>query len=150
MITEAAAGMPAVARLVYLAAFLTEPNEDTAALMAESTLPPALIVSETTVTVDPALAAAVFYADADAATAAALVARLRPMLITPPVPSETEPAWRFVPSTYVVCGNDRAIPAESQRKMARRADTVIEWPTDHSPFVTRPWAVAELVAGYAA
>jgi hypothetical protein len=48
----------------------------------------------------------------------------------------------------VVCGNDQAISAESQRMMATRAATVVEWPTDHSPFVTRPEAIAALIASY--
>ncbi|HEX6355446.1 alpha/beta fold hydrolase [Actinophytocola sp.] len=58
------------------------------------------------------------------------------------------PAYRTIPTTYVVCANDNAIPADSQRTMAARAETVVEWPTDHRPFVTRPGAVADLVAGY--
>jgi hypothetical protein len=32
--------------------------------------------------------------------------------------------------------------------MAARAETVVEWPTDHAPFVTRPGAVAQLIASY--
>jgi hypothetical protein len=32
--------------------------------------------------------------------------------------------------------------------MAERAETVIEWATDHSPFVTCPAVVAELIARY--
>src|SRR5207244_2209251 len=59
-----------------------------------------------------------------------------------------EPAWKSVPSTYVVCSNDGALPPEAQRWMAQRAEEVVEWSTDHSPFVTRPDAVAELVASY--
>jgi len=30
--------------------------------------------------------------------------------------------------------------------MAQQADTVLERPTDHSPFMTRPATVAELIA----
>jgi hypothetical protein len=32
--------------------------------------------------------------------------------------------------------------------MAVRAEEVVGWPTDHSPFVTRPRAIAELIVGY--
>ena len=56
-----------------------------------------------------------------------------------------EPAWRKVPSTYVVCSEDRALPPGLQREMAANAGTVVEWPTDHSPFLTRPAAIADLV-----
>jgi hypothetical protein len=40
------------------------------------------------------------------------------------------------------------VPVEAQRAMAVRAETVVEWPTDHTPFVNRPAEVAELVARY--
>jgi hypothetical protein len=50
--------------------------------------------------------------------------------------------WRLI------CANDEAIRVDAQRQMAERAETVIEWPTDHSPFVTCPAVVAELIARY--
>jgi len=33
--------------------------------------------------------------------------------------------------------------------MAQRAETLLEWPTDHSPFMTSRAAVTELIARYA-
>ena len=54
-----------------------------------------------------------------------------------------------MPSTYVVCSEDRAIHPDHQRYMARNAADVVEWPTDHSPFLTNPGLVAELVLGLA-
>jgi pimeloyl-ACP methyl ester carboxylesterase len=152
VISAAAAGVRNVARLVYLAAFLTQPDEDTVALISAK-LAESLVVDERGMTVDPAAAAEIFYGDADPVTAAEMIARLRPMPLlaieaSQTEPAWTEPAWRSVPATYVVCTNDQAIPAESQRKMATRAAEVVEWPTDHSPFVTCPEAIAELIAGY--
>jgi len=145
VISEAAAGLP-VHRLVYLAAFLAEPGEDMLGLLAGSKLVDAIVLDEAGVSVDPAVAAEVFYGDADPATAAALVARLRPMAIDAAPASSVAPAWRSIPTTYVVCTGDQALPVPSQRTMAARADEVVEWPTDHSPFVTRPGAIADLVA----
>ncbi|MFF1611024.1 alpha/beta fold hydrolase [Amycolatopsis sp. NPDC058278] len=55
----------------------------------------------------------------------------------------TRAAWREVPSTYVVCGEDRATLPETQRAQAARATDVVELPVAHHPFVTRP----DLVAG---
>jgi pimeloyl-ACP methyl ester carboxylesterase len=144
VITAAAAGLP-VARLVYLAAFLTEPAEDVMALLGDSALMASLLVDEGGLHVRPDAARDVFYADAPPDVAAAAVARLRPMpLGAEPAPS-TDVAWRTIPSTYVVCTNDQALPPGSQRSMARRATDVVEWPTDHSPFLTRPGDVADLV-----
>jgi pimeloyl-ACP methyl ester carboxylesterase len=150
VISEAAAGLQSVARLIYLAAFLTEPDEDMVALMAGSKLTHSLLVDGFSTTVDPMVAAEVFYGDSDPDTAAAMVARLRPMAIAAPASSSSEPAWRTIPSTYVICTNDQALPVSAQRKMATRAEFVVEWPTDHSPFVTRPTSVAELIAQYVA
>jgi len=147
VITEAAAGLP-VARLVYLAAFLTEPGEDTAGLMAGSKLMTSLVISESGISVDPAAVAEVFYADADAATVADVIDRLRPMPLDGAAPATTEAAWKSIPTTYVVCTNDQALPVASQRIMAARATEVVEWPTDHSPFATRPAAIADLVVAH--
>ena len=52
-------------------------------------------------------------------------------------------AWREKPSTYVVCAEDRATSPEAQREYARRADRVVELPTDHHPMLSRP----DLLAG---
>ena len=54
-------------------------------------------------------------------------------------------AWRERPSTYVVCTEDRAIAPALQRRLATRCNEVIEWPTSHSPFVSRPVLVSELL-----
>jgi pimeloyl-ACP methyl ester carboxylesterase len=150
VISSAAAGAPGVRRLVYVAAFLAEPDEDLFAHLAGGLLVEALTFgADGTMSVRPDLAAAVFYGDADPQTAARLVGDLRPTALGGPPPEGTEPAWLGIPTTYVVCTEDRAIPVDAQRRMAVQAGEVVEWPTDHSPFVTRPAAVAELVATYA-
>ena len=150
VISSAASGAVDVRRLVYLAAFLTEPDEDMFGYLAGGKLPEALAFGDDgTVTVKPELAAEVFYGDSDPETAVSLVQRLRPMAFGGQPVEQADPAWRTVPTTYVVCTSDQAIPAEAQRTMAMRAEDVIEWPCDHSPFLTRPAAVADLVAGYA-
>jgi len=148
VISLAAAGLPNVARLIYLAAFMTETGADTIALISEK-LGQSIVADEAGgFNVDPVAAPGIFYGDADPATAAEMVARLRPLTLDTGGPIEIEPAWKSVPATYVVCTNDHAIPVGAQRQMAEHAETVIQWPTDHSPFVTRPAAVAELIARY--
>ncbi|WP_330327660.1 alpha/beta fold hydrolase [Streptomyces pseudovenezuelae] len=143
VITQAAIGLP-VARLVYVAAYLDDPREadvpTTSSLLAAS-----LLFDGLGMRVDPQAAAAVFYGDTDAQTATAWVARLRPMPLEHPGVSDAEAAWRSIPSTYLVCTNDQALPPVSQREMAAHASEVVEWPTDHSPFLTRPAELAELI-----
>jgi pimeloyl-ACP methyl ester carboxylesterase len=51
-----------------------------------------------------------------------------------------------IPSTYLVCSDDRGTPATAQREFARRAGRVVELDTGHHPFLSRPDEVAELVA----
>jgi pimeloyl-ACP methyl ester carboxylesterase len=144
----AAAGVPGIARLIYLAAFLTEADADTLSMITPR-LGQAIRASESgAITIDPAMAADVFYRDADPATAAAMVSRLRPLTLDLAASPDVEVAWKAVPASYVVCSRDQAIQPGAQREMARRAQSVLEWPTDHSPFLTRPAAVAELAAGY--
>jgi pimeloyl-ACP methyl ester carboxylesterase len=55
-------------------------------------------------------------------------------------------AWRSVPSTYVVCTEDRAVHPALQRALAARATRAVEWACGHGPAATRPEAVAELIA----
>jgi pimeloyl-ACP methyl ester carboxylesterase len=56
-------------------------------------------------------------------------------------------AWQDVPSTYLVCADDRGTPAAAQREFARRAGTVVELGAGHHPFLSQPRAVADLLLG---
>jgi pimeloyl-ACP methyl ester carboxylesterase len=149
VISEAAAGVPAVRRLIYLAALMCEAGEDSSAILTEyeSPIMDSVVLTETGVTIDPSRARELFYGDSDDAAAQALIAKFRPMPLEPMVQT-SDPAWKSIPSTYVVCTNDRAIAPEAQRWMATRADEVVEVDTDHSPFVTRPEFIADLVASH--
>ena len=44
--------------------------------------------------------------------------------------------WTTVPSTYMLCTEDRSIQPELQRAMSARAARVITYDTDHSPFMS--------------
>lgn len=59
-------------------------------------------------------------------------------------------AWREKPSTYVVCAEDRATPLEVQREYAKRAESVVELPSGHHPFLSRPELLARVLAEVAA
>ncbi len=56
-------------------------------------------------------------------------------------------AWQHVPSTYLVCTEDRGTPAQLQREYAARANNVVEFATGHHPFLSRPDAVRDLILG---
>jgi hypothetical protein len=57
----------------------------------------------------------------------------------------TVTAWQTIPSTYVICEADNAIPVAAQEAMAGRADEVFRLPTSHSPFLSQPAGLAGLI-----
>lgn len=54
-------------------------------------------------------------------------------------------AWQRVPSTYLVCAQDKRTPVRLQRVFARKAGTVVELDTGHHPFLSQPAAVENLL-----
>ena len=60
---------------------------------------------------------------------------------------QTRAAWKNVPSTYVICDEDRALPPRLQEAMSQAATNVVTLNSAHSPFLCRPDKVAEILAG---
>jgi Lysophospholipase len=149
VVTEAAAGRPSVTHLVYVAAFLLDEGES----CVDANVPapeypegigPALHGEH--LTVDAASARLMFYDDLPPAAADAAIARLTPEhvgTVTSPVGAA---AWREVPSTYVVCARDRAIPPAAQQRMAERATARHVLDRAHSPMLGAPAELATLLA----
>jgi pimeloyl-ACP methyl ester carboxylesterase len=148
VITEAGTH-PAVAHLVYLTAFVLEvgesPAENTLTGGARGALEDAIRFGDGVLTIDPDGAVAVFFHDCTPEVAAAAVARLRPMSLAALGGKVTVAAWREKPSTYVVCTDDRGLTTALQRSNAARTGNSIDWPTSHSPFLSRPDLCAELL-----
>jgi pimeloyl-ACP methyl ester carboxylesterase len=145
---------PKVAHLVYLTAFAVDEGESAARTATDENLPStdlaeAFEIDGTSATLKPELVVAGLYHDCDPADAEAARARLRPIDMSCFTTPAGPPAWRDIPSTYVVCTEDQGIHPELQRFMAKRCTTSVEWPTAHSPFLNRPDAVADLLAGLA-
>lgn len=143
----------AVRQLVYLAAFLLEEGQTMLEVpgdLSVSELPAALRLAEDgRTTIDPDLAARVFYHDCPAATAARAVARLRSWPIDSGSTPASAAAWKSRPTTYVICDDDRTVPPGMQLGMSAHATDVRRWPTSHSPFYSRPDLVSELLVGLA-
>ena len=64
--------------------------------------------------------------------------RLRPMRSEIPVEPIDRPAWLSVPTTYVVCTDDRVVSVEQQRFRADLVGRSVEIDCDHSPFFSAP------------
>lgn len=144
-VTQAVAGRSDVAQLVYLCAFLPAAGE---ALMALTGGPAPWIelLDDGRVQINPAHAQTVGYADCPPDVRDAAVARLRPQV--PLTFGEPVSAGRpaHVPTTYVICTEDKSLPVELQRDVfAPRADEVVELASGHSPFFSMPERVAELL-----
>jgi pimeloyl-ACP methyl ester carboxylesterase len=161
VITEAGLH-PAVHHLVYVAAFALDAGEScvkAAAAEVEAGLisydgrpnlgAGFIMSSGDMITLDPSSAAECLYNNCDADTVAWALARLGPQPLITLQGTPKLAAWRTKPSTYVVCGDDKAVHPDLQRIMARRCGSVIEWPVDHSPFLCRPDLVAGLLVDLA-
>jgi hypothetical protein len=91
----------------------------------------------------------VFYNTCAPEIADAAAARLRPHTIASFVEPVRSVGWRDVPSTYVICDLDHAIPVPAQEAMSAHAGTTHRLQSDHSPFLTDPDAVADLIRAVA-
>jgi pimeloyl-ACP methyl ester carboxylesterase len=144
VITEAAAGAKGVRHLVYLTAFMLDEGESLLATIGGA-LPPWIVVPDGNAMVVTD-AERVFYNTSPADAASAATARLRPQAKATFEQTVRSVAWRDdVPSTYIICDRDNAIPVPAQEAMAARADTTHRLDADHSPFLTDPDAVAALI-----
>jgi pimeloyl-ACP methyl ester carboxylesterase len=103
-------------------------------------------LGETTSSIDPDAARRIFYHRCSAQDADWAVSQLRAMptsvLAAPPTPS---PAWEVLPSTYIVCTDDQILSVSAQEEMAGNADRSAYIDSDHSPFLSCPKALAELL-----
>jgi pimeloyl-ACP methyl ester carboxylesterase len=158
-ITAAAERAPGrIAALVYLCAFLPRDGDSLASLA--SAHEPDRVALRHRPTADGAalmvLADSVeqaFYGGCSATDVAAATARLRPLPLEPvaaPVTVTPERAGR-VPRVYIECTEDRALPIEAQRAMASASPcrSVHSLATGHSPFLSMPERLADILAGIA-
>ena len=154
--TLGAIGAPNVRHLIYIAAVLTEVGHPTLSPLSsmpakgrETLRPKVVIDTDTTTIIDREVSLAAFYHDVEPSLARRAASRLRPFQKTgyAIVDTDAAAAWRTIPTTYVVCADDRMIHPDTQREMAAAAGAeVLEWPSSHSPFLSHPDLVADLVA----
>jgi pimeloyl-ACP methyl ester carboxylesterase len=87
----------------------------------------------------------VFYGDVDAATARQAVSQLGYQSLASMIQEVTEVAWKTIPSTYIICEADNAVPPSLQEMFAQRAEKVQRLNTSHAPFLSQPAALAQLI-----
>ncbi|MGQ0625925.1 MAG: alpha/beta hydrolase [Sporichthyaceae bacterium] len=144
VISEAGADAAHVRHLVYLCAFML-PAGMSVLDAVEHEVPAWIEVDMDTgmATVpDPRTA---FYLDCAETAAAEATARLQPQCMGAFAAEQSAAAWQQLPSTYLICTEDNAIPASAQEAMSAGAHTVVRMDASHSPFMSQPGAVADVL-----
>jgi pimeloyl-ACP methyl ester carboxylesterase len=149
VITEAG-NDPRVAGLVYIAGFAPDAGESVAELIKNpapgAPVPPILPPQDGYLFLDRARFASSFAADVDVETAASMADSQVPWGLEALNGAVSKPAWKSKPSWYLVATDDKMIPPDAQRAMAKRAgSTVTEVAGSHSVYVSQPRAIAAIV-----
>jgi pimeloyl-ACP methyl ester carboxylesterase len=158
VITNAALNNPRIKALVYIAAFAPDQGETALGLIARSPgsqLPLALLPAPfigpdrrlgVNTKINPVLFRTVFAQDVAPGLAREMAATQRPATIASGAGRSGIPAWRTIPSWYMVARNDRIIPAATERFMAQRAHaTTVEIASSHAAPAAHPTDVANLI-----
>jgi pimeloyl-ACP methyl ester carboxylesterase len=145
--TQGLAGAVNVRRLVYLAAFMLAEDQTIGDISDEGG--DDWVVSTDGVTVEARDPASLFYNQCSPQVRQAAIEDLVPQASVAFVQPVQHAAWRTIPSTYVVCDDDHAIPPRFQRAMAQQADEVHTLASDHSPFLSHPDATTALLRSIA-
>jgi pimeloyl-ACP methyl ester carboxylesterase len=146
--TEGAAGASNVAHIVYLTAFMLDEGESLFAAVG-AVEPDWWIKDEQELSLMPGRPEQIFYNDCSPEDTADAVSRLEPQSLAAIKQPVRSVAWREAPTTYVICDQDNAIPVFAQEYMAERAGDVRRIDASHSPFLSRPDEVVELITGLA-
>ena len=92
-----------------------------------------------------------FASDVTNDEAAVMAVVQKPLSITSFTDAEGVPAWKTLPSWYLVCTDDNMIPPPAQEFMAGRMKaTVASVASSHAAMVSHPQSVADIIATAAA
>lgn len=149
VITEAGLD-PKVKALVYVAGWVPDAGQSVFSLIGNlppgSAQPPILPPKGGFIVVDPERFPDSFAQDVEPAKARFMAIAQVPWGLEAANGAVSEPAWRSKPSYYLLTTEDRMIPPEGQRAMARHAGMrITEVAGSHAVFVARPDVVASMV-----
>jgi pimeloyl-ACP methyl ester carboxylesterase len=151
VITGAATETPQVKALVYITAFGLDEGESLESLSNQG--PP----SPGSAAIEPDADGFLwinrekfhdsFAGGATADEAAVMAAVQKPLGFTAFSGKESTPAWKTIPSWYLVCTDDQMIPPPAQQFLSKRMNaTVRSVASSHCPFMSHPQDVAEIIA----
>jgi pimeloyl-ACP methyl ester carboxylesterase len=150
IITALGTDAPNVVGLVYIAAFGLDEGESIGALLEQAPAGPALAHLD----VDPNGFAWIpeddflnhFAADVDPVMAKVMFAVQQPLHWSALGEVIGVPAWKSLPSWFLIADGDQAIPPDAQRQFApRMGATTVEVSTNHVAMVSHPDEVLQLI-----
>jgi pimeloyl-ACP methyl ester carboxylesterase len=141
---------PNVAGLVYIAAFGLDEGESLGALLSQGPVTPALahLVTDkqgfTWLSEDDFVNH--FAADVDPVKAKVMYAVQQALAASAFQDVMGVPAWKSLPTWYMVATDDQALPPDAERQFARRMGaTTVEVPSSHVAMVSHPDDVVKLI-----
>ncbi len=147
-----------LSRVVFLCAIIPEPGRVLGEVASEqldydeSTLAPALASTDDDGRLVPPSVESItesMYGDCPPEVCRWAFERMRPQSTVPLTEESPDVEWSRVPADVVVCTEDRMAPADWLRAKANDhlGVTALELPGSHSPFASRPAALADLLSG---
>jgi pimeloyl-ACP methyl ester carboxylesterase len=152
VISRAANGMPNVKALVYIAAFALDEGESIEGLGKQGPAPAGAAAvcppdANGFLWIDRDGFAKAFAADVDPVEARVMAAVQKPLSVNSFTGKSGPPAWKHLPSWYMVATNDQMIPPEAEELMAKRMGaTLRKAASSHAAMVSHPKEVADLIA----
>jgi pimeloyl-ACP methyl ester carboxylesterase len=150
IMTALGTDVPHVIALVFIAAFGLDEGESIGALLASGPPTPALANLD----IDQRGFAWLpkddfvhhFAADVDSDQAHVMFAVQQPLSTSTLADVMGVPAWKSLPSWYMIAENDEAIPPDAERSFAKRMGaTTVEVPSSHVAMVSHPDDVVALI-----
>lgn len=141
-VTQAAVGAAGVAHLVYVSAFALDEGESLMTCFGGEQ--PDLTTVEGVIPVreNPATT---LYNDVPDDKRDAALARLLPQSALSFAEPVNRAAWKALPSSYVFCDDDQSLPPAYQEPFARRTGTTYHLPSGHSPLLSMPDKLTDLL-----
>jgi pimeloyl-ACP methyl ester carboxylesterase len=148
VITQAAYNNQNVTGLVYVSAFAPDEGESAVNFVPVESLPPGLLVFDSGgfAYLNPEMFPQAFAQDVNTTEAEILAAVQKPAHQSLFTEKSGPPAWKQLPTWFVVSENDRIIPPDAERMFAQRMNaTTISLNSSHASLVSHPNEVAQLI-----
>jgi pimeloyl-ACP methyl ester carboxylesterase len=150
IITALGTDAPTVAGLVYIAAFGLDQGESIGALLGQGPPTPALahlrIDAQGFAWLPQSDFVTYFASDVERDRANVMYAVQQPLSVAALGETMGAPAWRTLPSWYLIATNDQAIPPDAERFFAQRMGAAtVEVASSHVAMVSHPDAVVKLI-----